>query len=148
MLEHLQGEKIKVGLLDFGDGRSFLKENLAPVNREFRERLTKHLEEEGFEVVSGDEVIWQNDIAVRNGKKLLASGVDRDPVQLFRLGVAAVFPGGCSVLPPAYRDVFQRQPPVPGLGGHAGQLGLSGPVRYPPSSRTSETSVTLQCVHA
>lgn len=76
MFEHLEVPNIKVGVLDFGDGRSFLKQKLEPVNREFRERLIGWLEKEGFEVVSGDEVIWQNDIAVRNGKWMRAAGVD------------------------------------------------------------------------
>ena len=68
MLEHLFWKPIKVGILDFGDGRSFLQKPLAPVNEEFCSRLVKALEEDGFEVVQGDEVIWQNEIAVRNGR--------------------------------------------------------------------------------
>ena len=129
MLEHLQGEKIKVGLLDFGDGRSFLKENLAPVNREFRERLTKHLEEEGFEVVSGDEVIWQNDIAVRNGKKLLASGVD---VTLFNFSVWAwpqysrVAAQFCPQPIVMFSNVNPQYPGLVGMLANSGSLDQSG----------------------
>ena len=76
MFEHLASRKVKIGVLDFGDGRSFLQEPLAPVNRQFRDALVARLERDGFEVVTGDEVIWQNDIAVRNGRRMLAEGVD------------------------------------------------------------------------
>ena len=86
MLEHLAWRPIKVGLLDFGDGRSFLHKPLAPVNEEFRSRLVKALEEDSFEVIQGDEVIWQNEIAVRNAKMLAAEAVD---VTLFNFSVWA-----------------------------------------------------------
>ncbi len=76
MLEHLQPRKIRVGVLDFGDGRHFLQGPLEPVNREFRQQLVKRLEGAGFEVIAGDEVIWQNDIAVRNGRRMAAAEVD------------------------------------------------------------------------
>jgi L-fucose isomerase len=73
VLEHLQPRKIRVGVLDFGDGRHFLQTPLEPVNRQFRERLIGRLEADGFEVIAGDEVIWQNDIAVRNGRRMAAA---------------------------------------------------------------------------
>ena len=76
MLEHLASRRIKVGILDFGDGRAFLQEPLAPVNRQFANALAARLEQDGFEVVAGDSVIWQNDIAVRNGRRMAAEGVD------------------------------------------------------------------------
>ena len=38
MREHLKTRKIKVGLLDVGDGRSFLQAPWEPVNRENREK--------------------------------------------------------------------------------------------------------------
>ena len=76
MLEHLERRRIKVGLLDFGDGRAFLQASLAPVNEQFRLALAGRLEADGFEVVHGDEVTWRNDIAVRNGRRLAAEGVD------------------------------------------------------------------------
>ena len=76
MLDHLAPRPIRIGLLDFGDGRSFLQEPLAPVNRQFADALARRLEDDGFEVVRGDEVIWQNHIAVRNGRRLAAAGVD------------------------------------------------------------------------
>ena len=68
--------KIKVGILTFGDGRDFLKEPLTPVNEKFLNQLKDRLEKDGFEVVTGDEVIWTNEIAARNGKKMTAEDVD------------------------------------------------------------------------
>ncbi len=86
MLEHLQTNKIKVGLLDFGDGRGFLKAPLEPVNRQNLEKVIHFLETEGFEPVVGDEVVWQNEIAVRNARNLAASGID---VAIFNYSVWA-----------------------------------------------------------
>lgn len=68
--------KIKVGILTFGDGRDFLKEPLEPVNQKFLNELKGALEKDGFEVVCGDEVIWRNDLAVKNGRKMSAENVD------------------------------------------------------------------------
>jgi L-fucose isomerase len=76
MLQHLQPRKTRVGVLDFGDGRHFLQGPLEPINRRFREQLVGRLEADGLEVIAGDEVIWQNDIAVRNGRRMAAAAVD------------------------------------------------------------------------
>jgi L-fucose isomerase len=75
-MEHLATRRIRVGVLDFGDGRSFLQAPLEPVNRQFREQLVGRLEADGFEVITGDSVIWQNDIAVRNGRRMAAERAD------------------------------------------------------------------------
>ncbi len=76
MLEHLRHRKVRVGVLDFGDGRHYLQRPLEPVNRQFRQQLAARLEAGGFEVVEGDDVIWQNDIAVRNGRRMAAAEAD------------------------------------------------------------------------
>jgi len=68
--------KIKVGILTFGDGRDFLKEPLTPVNEKFLKEIKTRLEKDGFEVITGDEVIWQNEIAAKGGRKMTAEGVD------------------------------------------------------------------------
>ena len=75
MLEHLQSRKIRVGVLDFGDGRRFLQAPLEPINRQFRERLVARLQAADFEVIAADEVIWQNDIAVRHGRRMSTADV-------------------------------------------------------------------------
>ncbi|MDA2928151.1 L-fucose/L-arabinose isomerase family protein [Acidobacteria bacterium AH-259-G07] len=129
MLENLQSRKIKVGVLDFGDGRSFLKENLAPVNREFRQKLIKYLEEEGFEVVCGDEVIWQNEIAVRSGKKMAACAVD---VVLFNFSVwawpqyARVAAQFCPQPIVMFSNVNPQYPGLVGMLANSGSLDQAG----------------------
>lgn len=67
--------QIKVGILTFGDGRDFLKKPLTAVNEKFTQELKIKLEKDGFEVVTGDEVIWRNDLAVKNGRKMTSKGV-------------------------------------------------------------------------
>ncbi len=69
-------QKIKVGILTFGDGRDFLQKPTTKVNEKFLNELKQRLEKDEFDVVTGDEVIWQNEIAVRNGKMLTAEDVD------------------------------------------------------------------------
>jgi len=68
--------KIKVGILTFGDGRDFLQKPLTPVNEKFLKELKTRLEKEEFEVITGDEVIWQNALAAKNGKKMTAQGAN------------------------------------------------------------------------
>ena len=72
----IDSRKIRVGVLTFGDGRSFLQEPLEPVTTHFNAELADRLRGEGFEVIAGDKVIWQNHLAVSNGRKMTAEGVD------------------------------------------------------------------------
>ncbi|MCX7716999.1 MAG: L-fucose/L-arabinose isomerase family protein [Candidatus Sumerlaeaceae bacterium] len=67
---------IRVGILSFGDGRSFLQEPLKEVNARFLQALAQRLQDDGFDVVTGSEVVWQNDIAVREGRRMAAEAVD------------------------------------------------------------------------
>lgn len=69
-------QKIKVGVLTFGDGRDFLQKPLTPVNEKFLAEIKNRLEKDGFEVVAGKEVVWQNEIAAREGRRMSAAGVD------------------------------------------------------------------------
>jgi hypothetical protein len=56
VLEHLQQRRVRIGVLDFGDGRHYLQAPLEPVNRRFREQLVRRLEADGFDLVTaGDE---------------------------------------------------------------------------------------------
>ncbi len=129
MLEHIQTRKIKVGLLDFGDGRSFLQTPLEPVNREYRQKLIRFLEEEGFDPVVGDEVIWQNEIAVRNGRKLAAEGVD---VTVFNFSVWAwpqysrVAAQFCPQPIIMFSNVNPQYPGLVGMLANSGSLDQSG----------------------
>jgi L-fucose isomerase len=129
MLEHLKTRKIKVGLLDFGDGRSFLQAPLEPVNREYREQLARFLEQEGFEPVVSDEVIWQNEIAVRNGRKLAAAEID---VAIFNFSVWAwpqysrVAAQFCPQPIVMFSNVNPRYPGLVGMLANSGSLDQSG----------------------
>ena len=129
MLEHAQTRPIKVGVLDFGDGRSFLQEPLEPVNRENREKLVRYLEDEGFEPVVGDEVIWQNEIAVRNGRRLAASGID---VAVFNFSVWAwpqysrVAAQFCPQPIVMFSNVNPRYPGLVGMLANSGSLDQVG----------------------
>lgn len=71
----MSARNIRVGILTFGDGRDFLSEPLKPVNEKFTRSLEERLRHDGFEVVLGDEVIWQNTLAEKNGRKMTAAGV-------------------------------------------------------------------------
>lgn len=125
MLDHLQERKIKIGILDFGDGRSFLQSKLDAVQREFREKLIRRLEEAGFEIVSGDEVIWQNEMAVRNGRKMAGAQVD---VTLFNYSVwawpqyARVAAQFCPQPIVMFSNVNPRYPGLVGMLANSGSL--------------------------
>ena len=129
MLEHLTARRIKVGLLDFGDGRSFLQEPLAPVNRQFRDALTARLEGDGFDVLHGDEVIWQNDIAVRNGRRMTAEGAD---VVVFNFSVwawpqyARVAAQFCPQPIVMFSNVNPQYPGLVGMLANSGSLDQAG----------------------
>lgn len=129
MLEHLAPRKITVGLLDFGDGRSFLQAPLAPVNQQFRDALTRRLQDDGFEVVHGDEVIWQNEVAVRNGRRLAAAGVD---AVIFNFSVwawpqyARVAAQFCPQPIAMFSNVNPQYPGLVGMLANSGSLDQAG----------------------
>ena len=104
--------------------------------------LIQRLEADGFEVVPGDEVIWQNDIAVRNGRRLAAENVD---VVIFNFSVWA-WPQFARVAgqfcPQPIVMFSDGQPAVPGPGRHAGQRRLARRRRASASRRRSATSPT------
>jgi L-fucose isomerase len=129
VLDHRTPRKIKVGLLDFGDGRSFLQAPLAPVNERFRGALARRLEADGFEVVQGDDVIWQNDIAVRNGRRLAAAGVD---AAIFNFSVwawpqyARVAAQFCPTPIAMFSTVNPQYPGLVGMLANSGSLDQAG----------------------
>ncbi len=70
-------DKIKVGILTFSDGRSYLHEELLPVTRGYQDRLKGALESTGLvEVVTGDRIISDNRAAVAESKRLRSAGVE------------------------------------------------------------------------
>ena len=129
MLEHLQPRKVRIGVLDFGDGRHYLQEPLEPINRQFREQLVRRLEAGGFDVVAADEVIWQNDIAVRNGRRMAAAEVD---VVVFNFSVwawpqyARVAAQFCPQPIVMFSNVNPKYPGLVGMLANSGSLDQAG----------------------
>lgn len=69
--------KRKVGLLTFSDGRKFAHEMLRDMNVDFQNKFRARLEATGeYEVVAGQEIVWHPEVARREGKRLLQSGVE------------------------------------------------------------------------
>ena len=69
--------KRKVGLLTFSDGRRFAHEMQKDMNWDFQSRFRARLEATGeYEVVAGEEIIWQAGIAKREGRRLQEAGVE------------------------------------------------------------------------
>jgi L-fucose isomerase len=129
MLEHLQTRNIRVGVLDFGDGRDFLQSPLEPINRQFRQLLTSRLRSAGFEVISPDEVIWQNHIAVRLGRRMTAEAVD---VVVFNFSVwawpqyARVAAQFCPQPIVMFSNVNPQYPGLVGMLANSGSLDQAG----------------------
>lgn len=128
-LSHLHPAPLRVGLLDFGDGRHFLSQPLAPVQRQFRDELAARLRADGIEVVLGDDVIWRNDIAVRNGKAMAAADVD---VVLFNFSVwawpqyARVAAQFCPQPVVMFSGINPQFPGLVGMLANAGALAQAG----------------------
>ncbi len=121
--------KIKVGVLTFGDGRDFLQKPLTPVNEKFLGELKARLVQDGFDVITGREVVWQNEIAVREGRRMTAEGAD---CVLFNFSVwawpqyarmAAQFCPGPVIM---FAGVNPRYPGLVGMLANAGSLDQAG----------------------
>ena len=66
----------KVGILSFSDGREHVHRELVGLVERFQERVAQRLRQEGWEVVTGREVVWTTDLAVRESRYLAAQGVE------------------------------------------------------------------------
>lgn len=66
----------KVGILTFSDGRPHMHASLLPITRGFQERLGARLEEAGWDVVAGREIVWTTDLAQQEARYLAARGVE------------------------------------------------------------------------
>lgn len=69
-------QNIKIGVLTFGDGRSFLAQDLFPMNSAFQRKVKEKLESDGFEVIAPEETICTNELAVKYGKLMQEKHVD------------------------------------------------------------------------
>ena len=121
--------KIKVGILTFGDGREFLKKDLEPINVKFQKKLKDALEHDGFEVVAGEEVIWNNPLAVKYGKMMQSASVD---CVIFNYcvwawpGFARVAAQFCPKPLVLYADLNPGFPAMVGMLANAGSLDQTG----------------------
>src|SRR5260370_17196685 len=64
----------KVGILTFSDGRPFVAQELDDLNHRSQNRLQHRLEEDGYCVVGGEEIICTNEQSVSESKRLAAAG--------------------------------------------------------------------------
>lgn len=121
--------RAKVGILTFGDGRDFLQEPLEEITRKFESSLQAALEQRGFEVVTGDEVIWRNDLAEKNGRKMVSEGVE---CVVFHYAVwawpqfARVAAQFCPQPILMYANVNPSYPGLVGMLANAGSLDQTG----------------------
>jgi len=115
-----------VGILTFSDGRSFVAEQVESLNRGFQDRLRKRLEADGHRVITAEEIIWTNEGAVREAKRLAAAGCD---CTIFNFAVWAFphLPALASRFAPGPLLLFSNvNPQYPGLVGMlAGAGGLN-----------------------
>ncbi len=65
-----------VGILTFSDGRDFVARETDAMNRGYQDRLAARLTADGHQVVAGEEIICTNEQAVREAKRLAATGCD------------------------------------------------------------------------
>jgi L-fucose/D-arabinose isomerase len=69
--------KRRVGLLTFSDGREYLHEEYLPITSGYEARMKSALEATGeVEVVRGAEIVWNNETAVAESKRLREAGVE------------------------------------------------------------------------
>jgi L-fucose isomerase len=118
-----------VGILTFSDGRAFVAEQLEEMNRGFQERLKRRLEADGHRVVTGEEIVWTNEGAVREARRLAAAGCDCT-IFNFAVWVFPHLPALASRFAPGPLLLFsQVNPQHPGLVGmlaSAGALNQAG----------------------
>ena len=123
--------KARVGILTFSDGREFVHRQLIEMNLGFQNRLRQRLEADGYEVVTGEEIVWSNEVARREAARLAQAGCD---LTMFNFAVWA-FPHlaaiASSLAPQPFLLFSNVNPQHPGLvamlaaAGTLNQVGLS-----------------------
>jgi len=66
----------RVGVLTFSDGRPHVHRELLPMTRQFQDRLAARLREQGWEVVTGREIVWTPELAKGEAAYLAAQQVE------------------------------------------------------------------------
>ncbi|MDQ6662542.1 MAG: L-fucose/L-arabinose isomerase family protein [Chloroflexota bacterium] len=113
----------QIGLLTFSDGRAFVAQAIDEFNRDAQDRLKLRLETDGYDVVTGEEVICTNEQAVREAKRLAAAGCDCT-IFNFAVWVFPNLPALASRFAPAPLLLFSNiDPQYPGLVGMLASAG-------------------------
>ncbi|MGH2387022.1 MAG: L-fucose/L-arabinose isomerase family protein, partial [Chloroflexota bacterium] len=118
-----------VGILTFSDGRPFVAQQVEAINRGFQERLRQRLEADGHQAVCGEEIIWTNEGAVREAKRLAARGCDCT-IFCFAVWAFPHLPALASRFAPGplllFSDVNPQSPGLVGMLASAGGLNQAG----------------------
>lgn len=70
-------KKTKVGIVTFSDGRDHIHKSLEDLNWRYQRKLAAALEATGeVEVVEAEEIVWNNESANRQGRRLAEEGCD------------------------------------------------------------------------
>src|ERR1700730_14304401 len=113
----------KIGLLTFSDGRPFVAQQIDEFNRNAQGRLKHRLESDGYQVVTGVEIICTNEQAVREAKRLAAAGCDCT-IFNFAVWVFPNLPALASRFAPGPLLLFSNiDPQYPGLVGMLASAG-------------------------
>jgi L-fucose isomerase len=90
----------RIGLLTFSDGRDFVQRDLADVTRQVETEIAQRLEARGHTVICGQEVIWTNELATREARRIADTHPDLTILNIpvwafphFSLLAARVTPG-------------------------------------------------------
>jgi len=118
---------MRIGILSFSDGREKVHKNLIPEIEKSRDTIVNFLQkQEGFEIVTGSQVIHTPNLARREAAALISKGVD---AVIFNIPVFA-FPNFaliaakiCQIPPLIY------SPPNPKLPGIGGMLAAAGSLK-------------------
>jgi L-fucose isomerase len=112
-----------VGLLTFSDGRPFVARPVEAMNQHFQNRLKQRLEQDGYRVITGEEIITTNEQAVHEAKRLTASGCDCT-IFNFAVWVFPHLPALASRFAPGPLMLFSNvNPEYPGLVGMLASAG-------------------------
>ncbi len=139
-----------VGILTFSDGRAFVARETDTMNRNYQEILASRLAADGHRVVTGEEIICTNEQAVREAKRLAATGCD---CTIFNFAVWSFphLPALASRFAPGPLLLFSNvNPEYPGLVGmlaSAGALSQAG-TPYARAYGEIEDDAVYATVHA
>jgi L-fucose isomerase len=66
----------RIGILTFSDGRDFVHRDLEAFDRDVEEAITRTLTAKGYEVIRGQEVVWTNELATTEARRIADSHPD------------------------------------------------------------------------